>query len=559
MRRLTTTVTTGAAAFAVLGSLAVAVPAGAATPPAPGTAGGTAAGAAQATAAGGTTGRIRWTKCPDAADPFLHLVGAVCGFVSVPLDHSKPAGTKIKLAVSMVKRTTKSGKRYQGVMLTNPGGPGGSGLALPVLSAFEPRAGVYDWIGFDPRGVGASVPSLRCAPERSKAPLPSPEPVTPAIEAKWLQRAKSYAKACGRAGGALLSHMKTTDWAKDMDYIRAALGVKQINYYGFSYGSYLGQVYATLYPQRVRRMVLDGNVDPTRVWYRGTLDQNIAFERTMKLWFSWLARHHRAFGLGASARAVERRFYTERAALARKPAGGVIGASEWTEIFIQAAYNEITWVDLGKLWAAWNTDRTKPAPLVEAYKKIDTPSYQQMGNAYNAVTCTDAPWPTSFATWRKDAWASHARAPYTTWSNTWGTVPCLFWPARPGTPITVDGSKTPPILLVNETLDAPTPFQNALAVRKHFPRSRLLAVLGGANHSGSLPTANACERTVIWDYLTTGRLPVRAGGNRADVACKRSPLPDPNAKDPFASSAGEKAAALREQLTRVPRPTHLTP
>jgi pimeloyl-ACP methyl ester carboxylesterase len=86
--------------------------------------------------------------------------------------------------------------------------------------------------------------------------------------------------------------MTTVDTARDMDSIRQALGQSQISYYGFSYGTYLGQVYSTLFPSHVRRLIMDSNVDPRKVWYQANLDQDIAFNRNIKIWFGWLAQHH---------------------------------------------------------------------------------------------------------------------------------------------------------------------------------------------------------------------------------------------------------------------------
>jgi hypothetical protein len=119
---------------------------------------------------------IKWGKC---GVPGLDDRGAQCGFLTVPLDYKKPKGTKIKLAVSRIKHTVSKDK-YQGVMLTNPGGPGGSGLTLSVLGGFVPnKAGAaYDWIGFDPRGVGSSVPALSCNGNYFKAPRPQYVPTT---------------------------------------------------------------------------------------------------------------------------------------------------------------------------------------------------------------------------------------------------------------------------------------------------------------------------------------------------------------------------------------------
>ncbi|HEY0002642.1 MAG TPA: alpha/beta fold hydrolase, partial [Actinoplanes sp.] len=204
---------------------------------------------------------ITWSAC---TEPALRAHKAECGFLTVPLDYKKPDGETIQLAVSRVRHTVPTDK-YQGVMLVNPGGPGGKGRALSVLGSLVPKGAgaAYDWIGFDPRGVGASKPQLSCDGKYTRYNRPAYVPSTAEIEKIWLQRTEAYAAACAKAGGPLLSHLTTRDTVNDMERIRLALGARQINFYGFSYGTYIGQVYATLHPERVRRMVLDGIVNPT--------------------------------------------------------------------------------------------------------------------------------------------------------------------------------------------------------------------------------------------------------------------------------------------------------
>ena len=108
----------------------------------------------------------------------------------------------------------------------------------------------------------------------------------------WLGRSRHYAHACAKVRGhGLLAHARTRDTVRDMESLREALGQSTINFYGFSYGTYLGQVYATLHPTRVRRFVLDSNVDPRTVWYRANLNQDVAFDRNVKTYFHWLARY----------------------------------------------------------------------------------------------------------------------------------------------------------------------------------------------------------------------------------------------------------------------------
>ncbi len=242
---------------------------------------------------------IIWKKCPKG---LLRDLKAQCGFLVVPLDHSRPKGKKIRLAVSRIKHTAKKAD-YQGALLINPGGPGGAGRdeVLQSILVSEKVGAAYDWIGFDPRGVGASRPALSCDSKHTGYDRPPYVPNTAAGEKIWLERSKDYAAKCAKAGGALLDNLKTTDNVKDMEILRRALGKKKISFLGYSYGSYLGQVYATQHPNRVHRMVLDGVVDARKTWYESNLEQNHAFERNMDAFFAWIATKHSTYRLGRTA------------------------------------------------------------------------------------------------------------------------------------------------------------------------------------------------------------------------------------------------------------------
>jgi pimeloyl-ACP methyl ester carboxylesterase len=489
---------------------------------------------------------VVWGAC---ADSVLQTYRAECGFLTVPLDHARPSGPTVRLAISRIRHTREP---YQGVMLVNPGGPGGSGQIMSVLGNFVPGgAGAsYDWIGFDPRGVGRSVPALACDGDYAGYRRPPFVPSTAAIEKAWLARTARYAKDCAKAGGPLLEHLRTTDTVRDMDLLRRALGADKINFYGFSYGTYLGQVYATRYPARVRRMVFDGVVDPRRVWYDANLDQNVAFDRNIKIYFDWLADHHSVYRLGSTGAAVEKRFYAVQRDLTRKPAGGVIGPAELTDVFVQAGYYVFGWRAVAEAFAGW-VHRRDPAPLKKLYDESN-PQTKGADNGYAvylAVQCTDAPWPRSWHRWKQDHWRIHARAPFMTWGNAWFNAPCRNWAAKPGRPPRVDGTKTPPVLLISETLDAATPFSGALAVRKRFPRSVLIEGVGGTTHAGSL-FGNGCVDGAIAAYLADGTLPRRVKGNTSDVKCPALPPPNPNAAESRRDTGVPGRAALQKQIGR---------
>jgi pimeloyl-ACP methyl ester carboxylesterase len=490
---------------------------------------------------------IAWGKC-DAAG--LAAAGAVCGFLTVPLDWSKPTGATIKIAVSKVAHKVSAAK-YQGSMIVNPGGPGGSGLGLSTLGSDVPNGAgnYYDWIGFDPRGVGSSVPSLSCISDYFAGPRPEYIPRTPALTKVWLARSKAYADAC-KKGGALLDHMTTIDVAKDMDYLRAALGQKQTNYYGFSYGTYLGQVYSTLFPTHVRRMVLDATVDPRGVWYKANLAQDVAFQKTVDIWFGWVAKYDSVYHLGQSAAAVKRLWYQQKAELTKHPAGGVVGPDEWVDIFLYAGYYQSVWTDLGNVFASW-VHKHDLATLTAAYQDYVGPSDDNGFAVYNAVQCTDTQWPQSWATWRKDNWRTFQKAPFETWGNAWFNAPCLFWPAKAHTPVKIDGSKTKSVLMIDETLDAATPYEGSLYVRSLYPGARLIAEPGGTTHAGTL-YGDTCVDGQIAAYLATGKLPARRAGYGADTYCAPLPRPVPtsSASSPAAMSAAH-AAVLKMKSDRA--------
>jgi pimeloyl-ACP methyl ester carboxylesterase len=492
---------------------------------------------------------ISWGPCQSTS---LKNAGADCGFLQVPLDYAKPGGAKISIAVSRVKHKAAA---YQGVMLVNPGGPGGSGLGLSTLGGAVPNhvGDAYDWIGFDPRGVGSSKPALTCDGNYFSYNRPNYLPTSPQLEKVWLARSKTYAAACVK-NGPLLEHIKTTDVAQDMDSLRKALGARQINYYGFSYGTYLGQVYSTLYPQRVRRMVLDSNVDPRGVWYQANLDQDIAFDKNIKVYFDWIAKYDSVYHLGKTGDAVDKLWYAQQRKLGAHAAGGVIGADEWTDVFLQAGYYVFGWEDLANAFAGW-VQKGDWQTLKTLYDESNPPGDDNGFAVYNAVQCSDVQWPTNWNKWRVDNWLTYFQAPFETWGNAWFNAPCVFWPAKAGKPVNVDGRKVAGALLIDEEQDAATPFEGSLEVRKLYPNSSLIGAPGGTTHAGSL-SGVSCVDDQVADYLATGKLPVRKPGNRADTDCPAVPPPVPAAAGAKADSPApqmpvELQKALRSQLAHA--------
>ena len=482
---------------------------------------------------------VTWGACSNAR---LAKAGAECGFVEVPLDYAKPDGKHIKLAVSRIKhKTSDAGK--QGIMLVNPGGPGGSGLGLSRLGGSVPNHGgdPYDWIGFDPRGVGSSVPSLACDGNYFGYNRPDYRVTKAGTGNVWQEKAAGYSAACANSDAKeLLGHLQTVNQVRDMDSIRKALGEKQINYYGFSYGTYLGQVYATMFPQQLRRAVFDGVVNPKDVWYRANLNQDVAFDRNVNIFFDWIAKNDATYHLGTSGKAIRDKWYAKLDELAKKPADGKIGPDEWTDAILNAGYYVYGWEDdAAALSAALNENDFGPITALYNDANGAGPGSDNGYAVYLGTQCTDVKWPNNWSKWVADNTRVAKQAPFETWANAMYNLPCTSWPvkATASNPIHVDGKGGAPVLLIAETYDGATPFEGALEVRKRFPNSVLIEGVNGTTHSGSLSGVECTDNRVA-EYLLTGKLPARTSGqNHSDVKCDPVPQPEPGPANAVTESA----------------------
>jgi pimeloyl-ACP methyl ester carboxylesterase len=483
---------------------------------------GTAIAAERAAKAG-----VDWKDCP--AD--WGLTEAVeCGWVTVPLDYAHPGGKQIKLAVDRVKSTGTAGER-QGSLVYNPGGPGGSGLRFPlrVTSAiWADVAKAYDLVGFDPRGVGHSAPISGQDPQEFvKAPKADPVPDSEADKLAQRKLAREYAEGCAeRTGMATLQQMTTPNTARDLDVIRAALGDKKLNYLGVSYGTYLGAVYGTLFPDHVRRMVVDSVVNPSRekIWYQANLDQDVAFNGRWKDWESWVAANDATYHLGTTQAAVEAKWLDLREAAKKNPIGGVVGPAELISFFQGAPYYDSRWATVATVLSKYVAGDTQAVIDAAAPDMSDTVGNiaSENGNAvYTAVECTDAKWPTSWQKWNQDNTRLHQDYPFMTWANAWMNLPCATWPAKQQTPVNVKtGKGLPAVLIVQSTRDAATPYAGAVELHKRFQGSRLITEKDAGSH-GVTNLVNPCINSRVDTYLLTGRT------DGADVTCTPHATPKP--------------------------------
>ncbi|MFD6877435.1 MULTISPECIES: alpha/beta hydrolase [unclassified Streptomyces] len=459
---------------------------------------------------------LRWTGCATPRHPTLQ-----CASLPVPLDHDRPAGRQISLALTRVPHTAATS---QGPLLVNPGGPGGSGRALAgFVASTLPKdvAAQYDVIGFDPRGVGRSEPSLDCAAGHFNPVRPDSVPLDAATERANLERVRAFADSCRTKHADVLPHVGTVSAARDLEVLRTALGAQRLSYFGYSYGTYLGAVYARLHPDRVHRLVLDSVVDPAGVWYEDNLSQDLAFDARHKAFLAWVAKYDATYGLGTDPARVEKLWYGMRDALRGTPAGGKVGPAELEDTYMPGGYYNGYWPNLAQAFAAYVL-KQDPKPLVAAYERFGAvePSAGNGYSVYTAVQCRDSAWPTDWNAWRADMWRTHARAPFMTWNNAWYNAPCAFWPTESLRAPDVTNSELPPALLFQATEDAATPFGGAVSMRDKLKGSALVVEEGGGNHGIAL-SGNKCLDEKLAAYLRTGAA--------ADATCPAQPAPTPAA------------------------------
>ncbi|MFI9723168.1 alpha/beta hydrolase [Streptomyces sp. NPDC052396] len=468
---------------------------------------------------------IKWQDCPAAWGLEKPIQ---CGFVTVPVDYTKPNGPTIQIAVDRV-RATGTAHEHQGSLVYNPGGPGGSGLKFPRKVTtknpiYTKIAKAYDFVGFDPRGVGKSAP-ISCVDPQEFVKAPKADPVPGSEADKLAQRklAKQYADGCAKRSGKMLPYMTTMNTARDVDVVRAALGEKKLNYLGVSYGTYLGAVYGTLFPSHVRRLIVDSVVNPAQsnIWYQANLEQDIAFEGRFKDWEGWVAKYDSFFHIGNTQAKVHQEWLKLRAQAKKKPIGGLVGPAELINFFQSAAYYDSSWIPVATTWQKFRAGDTKA--LVDAAGPDQAgAATAENGNAvYTAVECADAKWPTSWKKWDQDNTRLNKKYPFMTWSNAWMNLPCATWKGPQLNPLDVKTHKgLPQTLIIQSTRDAATPYAGAVELHKRFQGSRLITEKGAGSH-GVTGLVNPCINDRVDSYLLTGKVDAK------DVVCTPHATPMP--------------------------------
>jgi pimeloyl-ACP methyl ester carboxylesterase len=447
--------------------------------------------------------KLAWRDCND---------GMQCATLKVPVDYAKiTPGKSFSLFVIRHQASKKSARL--GSLVVNPGGPGGSGVDYAygwssiISKAVSDR---YDIVGFDQRGVNLSQP-IRCLNDAQEdAFLSSDGKITDKTSlASAIASAKDFANKCAIAAGSKLGHYSTLDGARDMELLRGLLGDAKLNYMGKSYGTYLGTLYANLYPTKVGKMILDGAVDPQETVESAGLDQAKGFELALDSFIASNPSITKAAvskvldTLHANPLKTGKRQLTQSLAVTGIASGLYDNQNGWPQLY-SALTDLITFKSGAKLLA-----------MADDYNQRDSDGrfLSNQSDLQGVISCLD------FADARTVDQMVAGQANFVKVAPIFGPylafagLSCKFWKAPP----VVTKDFTPlasvtPILVIGVTRDPATPYKSAVALKKLFSKSVLLSY-DGDGHTGH-NRGSSCIDSKVDSYLLTGAVPT------GPVTCK---------------------------------------
>jgi len=495
---------------------------------------------------------LTWSACGTTAAGTG--AGVQCSVADLPMDYDQPAGAQVHIAVARVP--AKDTAHRIGSLFFDFGGPGAPSVdylqtsGAGFLAALNQR---FDLVGFDPRGVGQSTPSVDCRVNQETqgpASQPFPTPLTIDRDA-YVAKAQAYVDACQR-NGAVLAHLSTANVARDLDALRAAVGDERLTYLGFSYGTFLGATYAALFPDRYRALVLDGAVDAQEDIHDPTglgIEQTAAFERALHRFLEACAADQAAcsrFG-GADPRLAYDHLI--QAAEARPiPAPGYaadprpVDGDDIRAATVQALYSKRNWGGLGRALAqAAAGDASIIRAVVDEafYGRRPDGSFDPLGDRFFTISASEQQFRRNdvdyYLARGADSWASF---PHFWWNTGYPDINFSLWPVHDadafGGPWTVPAGSPAP-LVISTTYDPATPYAWGRQLAAELGNARLLTMDGDGHtaYGGN----SACIDRATEAYLVGGTVPPRG-----TVCAQQVPFAAP-APAPAGSAASALATA----------------
>ena len=491
-----------------------------------------------------------------------------CTLMRAPLDYANPALGELQVA--LLKVGAGQPDQRMGAILVNPGGPGGDGLTFAFrFSEFfalgnpadangkllKDMSSRYDMIGFSPRGLGASS-TLTCSSselleiQNSLIFDRSPENIK-----KAQHNTRLKVQACAK--NPLTKHIHTDATARDMDLVRSLLGDARLNFMGFSYGTWLGTWYASLFPERVGRMLLDSSMNVTGRYDDATLLQEMGHQRVIdEVMLPYAARHPQRFNLGSDASQIKSAMLALPLPLKTLLATEALNVNNsWgfdrnplsiTAAFgLQALRQQLPQADALSIHAAINTypftpgaDNPAAAELAHQFAaKLFEPQMRKRvvlepGEAlYPTVICNDMATLGDEQRWVDIGNDYATRYPLAGGGAT--ANPCLYWGAPVvNRPPLAAATKVGPLLMLQSRYDAETPVEGAQKTLDALPNASMIVIENEYTHA-LFPYGENCVDGQVADYFLSGTMPPRTS------SCAGKPLP----ADVPAPSARQRHAA----------------
>ncbi|MGB7314164.1 MAG: alpha/beta fold hydrolase [Nodosilinea sp.] len=460
-----------------------------------------------------------------AIEAQLYVDPFECGRLNVPLNYDEPEGETMQIAVLRLPAQGEPSERI-GSLVLNPGGPGGSGMQVAVLSALGLRDSLllqrFDWVGFDPRGVGASSPAISCFTDE-ESDRGENKTTLLGTSGEWTTTdTRELMEKCakGSGGEAVLAAVGTRNVARDMDVLRTALGDETLTFFGQSYGTRLGAVYAEMFPQNVRAMVLDGVIDPQQGSAERRLSLHAGFQRSFDLMAEFCAQSPNC-PLGNDPEQATAVFQTLVQPLIDNP---VPAGNGRTLNFFQATggvgaglYTAEAWPQVIDGIAQLKTEGRGDQLLTindNFIGRDPNGTWTNFIEANLAINCNDEErrTPEQEADLRRQIFAVNPLLD--TGRPVEGVTrdACEFWPSEPtlGFPYAQDVEGLPDTLVISITGDPSTPYGAGLSLADSIGGT--LLTVEGERHTVALEGISPCVNAIVADYLINLELP--AEGDR---------------------------------------------